>query len=136
MVGVNAAGIKCKMDSLDDILKRLKPQIWSIQETKLKPNEKLKSEVINNFQVYYLNRQNSQGGGLAIGIDKDIESTLKREGNDEIEALAVQIVVGNVPIKMIVGYGPQENSLKEKKEKFEDFLKRRQTKLSFWAMGW
>ena len=96
MVGVNAAGIKCKMDSLDDILKRLKPQIWSIQETKLKPNEKLKSEVINKFQVYYLNRQNSQGGGLAIGIDKDIESTLKREGNDEIEALAVQIVVGNV----------------------------------------
>ena len=70
MFGVNAAGVKCKLKSLDNILKRLKPQIWAIQETKLKPNEKLKLEVENEFQFFYLYRQNSQGGGLAVGIDK------------------------------------------------------------------
>ena len=76
MFGVNAAGIKCKLDSLKNILKRLKPQIWSVQETKLKPDETLKGEEIDRFQMFYLNRQDSQGGGLAFGVDKEIESTL------------------------------------------------------------
>ena len=67
-------------------------------------------------------RQNSQGGGLAIGIDKEIESTLVREGNDDIEAFVVQVVLGKIPVKIIVAYGPQENALKEKKDKFWGFL--------------
>lgn len=67
MFGVNAAGIKCKLDSLKSILKCIKPQIWSVQETKLKPNENLKGEEIDKFQMFYLNRQDSQGGGLALG---------------------------------------------------------------------
>ena len=121
-MSVNAAGIKCKLNSLDDILKRLKPQIWCIQETKLKPSEMLKRDVTSKFQMYYLNRQESQGGGLAIGIDKEIESTLVREGNDEVEALVVQLVLGEFPVRLIVAYGPQENALKERKENFWRFL--------------
>ena len=121
-MSVNAAGIKCKLNSLDDILKRLKPQIWCIQETKLKPSEMLKRDVTFKFQMYYLNRQESQGGGLAIGIDKEIESTLVREGNDEVEALVVQLVLGEFPVRLIVAYGPQENALKERKENFWRFL--------------
>ena len=48
--GVNAAGIKCKLDSFNDILKRLQPQIWAVQETKLKKNELIKCEAVNNFK--------------------------------------------------------------------------------------
>ena len=70
MFGVNSAGIKCKMDSLQDILKRLKPQIWAVQETKLKPNQTLKCEVVDSFQMFYLYRQDFQGGGLVVGVDK------------------------------------------------------------------
>ena len=122
MFGVNSAGIKCKLESLDVILNQLNPQIWTIQETKLKPNEKLKSEVTNKYQIYYLYRKESQGGGLAIGIDKEIESTLIKEGNDEVEAMVVQIMLDRFPIKVVAAYGPQENALKEKKEKFWSFL--------------
>ena len=122
MFGANAAGVKCKLKSLDDILKRLQPQIWAIQETKLKPNERLKLEVGNDFQIYYLYRQNSQGGGLAVGVHKDIESALVGEGNDDIEALVVQAVLGSIPVKIVVAYGPQENAKKEKKEKFWNFI--------------
>ena len=122
MFGVNAAGIKCKLESFNDILKRLKPQIWAVQETKLKQNEKINCDAVSNFQIYYLYRQESGGGGLAIGVDKDIESTLVREGNYDIEALVVQVVLGATPVKIIVAYGPQENSLKEKKDKFWEFL--------------
>ena len=122
MFGVNSAGIKCKMDSLQDILKRLKPQIWAVQETKLKPNQTLKCEVVDSFQMFYLYRQDSQGGGLVVGVDKDIESTLVREGNDVVEAIVVQVMLGTLSVKIIVGYGPQENASKEKKDKFWEFL--------------
>ena len=29
MLGINSAGIKCKLESFSDVLKRLQPQIWS-----------------------------------------------------------------------------------------------------------
>ena len=40
----NAAGIKCKTKSFDQIISTVNPQIWMIQETKLKPDEKIKCE--------------------------------------------------------------------------------------------
>ena len=122
MFGVNSAGIKCKLNSFNNILNRLKPQIWSVQETKLRNNEVIECEAVKRYQVFYLYRQNSQGGGLAIGVEKDLESTLVREGNDDVEALVVQLVLGKLPVKVITAYGPQENSLKEKKEKVWAFL--------------
>ena len=103
--GVNAASIKCKLKSFNDILSRLCPQIWMLQETKLKPNQLLNFESVNDFQVYYLSRQNSQGGGLAIGVVKDLESTLIREGDDECEAMSVEVVVATLPIRVVTAYG-------------------------------
>ena len=86
--GANAAGIKSKLKSFDLVLKEVKPQIWMVQETKLKPNEKIKCESLNDYQVFYLNRQQSQGGGIALGVAKDLESTLIREGNDKTKAMS------------------------------------------------
>jgi hypothetical protein len=117
IMGVNAAGIKCKLASMDNILKRLQPQIWTVQETKLKPNETMKLEAANIYQIYYLSRQDSQGGGLAIGINKDIESALVREGDDDVEALVVQVVLGDISVRIIVAYGPQENAKKDNNKK-------------------
>ena len=122
--GVNAAGIRSKIKSFDQVLKQLKPQIWMLQETKLRANETLKCEASDDFQIYYLNRQESQGGGLALGVIKDIESTLIREGDDDIEVLSVQAVLGKIPVRIIIGYGPQENALKEKKNNFWGFIER------------
>ena len=120
--GVNAAGIKSKLKSFDEILTRLNPQVWMLQETKLKPDEKISCEASKAFQIYYLNRQNLQGGGLALGVVKELESTLIREGNDETEAISVNIVMGEATVRTILAYGPQENALKEKKDKFWEFI--------------
>ena len=38
MLAVNAAGIRCKLKSFNQIMESLKPQIWMVEETKLKPN--------------------------------------------------------------------------------------------------
>ena len=135
IMGVNAAGIKCKLASMDNILKRLQPQIWTVQETKLKPNETMKLEAANIYQIYYLSRQDSQGGGLAIGINKDIESALVREGDDDVEALVVQVVLGDISVRIIVAYGPQENAKKDKKEKFWEFLEDEANKAELEGLG-
>ena len=71
LFGINSAKIK----TLDDILVRLKPHIWMIQESKLKENETLKCDASNAFQMYYLSRRNLGGGGLIMGVDKNLEST-------------------------------------------------------------
>ena len=55
----------------------------------------------------------TNGGGLAVGIVKDLESTNAREGIDDNEALVVETVVA---------YGAQENASKEEKENLWNFL--------------
>ena len=37
----------------------------------------------------------------------------------------VEVVVGTLPIRVVTAYGAQENALKEKKEKFENLLKKK-----------
>ena len=118
----NAAGISCKLKSFENILLEIKPQIWMLEETKLKPNGRIKCEALNDFQVFYLNRQKSQGGGLAVGVHKEIESTLIRDGDDETEVLSVQTLIAGIPVRIIVAYGPQENASIEKKNKFWSFI--------------
>ena len=93
-----------------------------MQETKLKPNEKISCASLTDFQVFYLNRQNSQGGGIALGVSKDFESTLVKEGNDETEAISVKISLEEIEVRAICAYGPQETATKEKKDKFWEFL--------------
>ena len=77
---------------------------------------------LRQYQVYYLNRQKSQGGGVALGVYNEIESTLINEGDDDTEVLSVKVFLEKTPVRAILAYAPQENALLEKKEKFWDFL--------------
>ena len=95
-----------------------------LQETKLKPHEQIKCEALSEYQVFYLSRQDSQGGGLALGVSKMFESTFINEGNDDTEVMSILVVIGDIPIRVIVGYGVQENASKEKKEKFWEYMEK------------
>ena len=101
-----------------------------IQETKLKPNEKISCAASSDYQIYYLYRQESQGGGLALGVVNELESTLIREGNDETEVISDQIVVNELPVRTVLGYGPQENAAKEKRIHFGSILRKKLYRLS------
>ena len=61
---------------------------------------------------------------MALGVHKMFESTFIREGDDETVVMSVLVVVGDIPIRIIVGYGVQENATKERKEKFWDFIEK------------
>ena len=113
--GINAAGIKSKLKSFDEVISRLKPHIWMVGETKLKPHETVTGGCLDEFQVYYLSRQNAQGVGVALGINKMLESTLISIGDEDIEVISVLVIVKTA-------YRVQENASKEKKIKFWDFI--------------
>ena len=95
-----------------------------MQETKLKINEQISCESISQFHVYYLNREKSQGGGVALGVSNELESALIREGDDDTEVISVKVFMEEVPIRAITAYAPQENAAIEKKERFWDFLEK------------
>ena len=95
-----------------------------LQETKLKRNEFISCASVNDFCVYYLNRQHSQGDGVALGVREDFKSTLINEGDDEIKAISVKNFFKEYPIRVVTAYGPQEIALKEKKEKFWYFIEK------------
>ena len=95
-----------------------------VEEIKLKPNENIKCGSVDDYQIFYLSRQETQGGGLALGVNKKPECTFFNEGDDDPEVMSVLVVVGNIPIRIIVGYGVQENASKEKKDKFWDFIEK------------
>ena len=76
-----------------------------------------------NYIIYELVRKSRNGGGgLALGCAKELKPTWVREGNDEVEALSVDIFVQNMKIRCCVAYGCQESQLNERKEAFWTYL--------------
>ena len=119
-MGVNAAGIRSKMTSFKDTLNRLEPEVFFIEETKMKEEGKLKFE---NYDVFELTRKSRDGGGgLAIGCKKALQAAWVREGNDKVESLSVDIFVKNMRIRCCVAYGCQESDNIERKESFWNYI--------------
>ena len=59
---------------------------------------------------------------MAIGVINDLNPSWISEGDDESEALTVEIWINGFQIRMVCGYGPQESDRKERKEKFWEYL--------------
>ena len=119
-LGVNAAGLRAKLMSFKNVLFDLKPSVFLIEETKFKDCGKLKLE---NYVIYELVRKSRDGGGgLALGVLKELQPAWVREGNDEVEALSVIISVKNMKIRCCVAYGCQEGDLIERKDAFWSYL--------------
>ena len=94
--------------------------MFFVEESKFKEEGKFK---LDNFIVFELVRESRDGGGgLVLGCAKELKPVLARKGNDEIEALSVDIVVQKMKIRCVVGYGCQENSLLDKKYAFWNYI--------------
>ena len=59
-----------------------------------------------------------KGGGLAIEVLNSLDPSWISEGDDDAEALTVEIWVQGFPIRLICGYGPPEYDKKERKYGF------------------
>ena len=115
LVGFNLAGLSSKLDSFDHILSAIQPSVFFIQETKLRKQGKIKTQNSKNYSIFELVRKDKQGGGLAVGVVKDLEPVWISEGDDAIEILVVQIKIDELRIRCICAYGPQESDAQERK---------------------
>ena len=57
-----------------------------------------------------------------IGVKNTLDPSWISEGDDEAEALTVEIWVEGFPIRLICGYGPQEYDGRKRKESFWKYL--------------
>ena len=53
-----------------------------------------------------------------------LEPSWISEGEDDAEALTVEIWIEGFPIRLICGYGPQEYDSKDRKDKFWGYIER------------
>ena len=101
----NAAGLVNKTNCLKNHIKNLDVAIFMIQETHFTRKGKFK---LDDYETFESIRSKKHGGSL-IGVHKALEPVLIEEYNDDFELLVVEIQIANKEIRLITGYGPQEN---------------------------
>ena len=117
LIGVNCAGLSSKMNSFKNLILKYQPCVFFLQETKFRNEGKLRH--FKEYQTYELIRKDKRCGGLAIGALEELEPAFISEGDDETEILVIEINLG-LKIRCVNGYGPQENDLNTKKQKYWD----------------
>ena len=115
MVGNNCAGIKNKTDSLFNMIKTLNIGILYLQETKLYSKGQIN---IQNFVIFETNRPQNGGGGLLTAVHEKFQPSLIQTEQDNPDILIVQCEISNNCVRLINGYGPQENDPMNEKMKF------------------
>ena len=118
LVGVNAAGLSSKLTSFESMLNTIKPGIFFIEETKMKRPGKILTVSSGKYIIFELIRKNKGGGGLAIGVDKNLQPVWIGEGDDDTEVLTVEAIANDFKFRCVAAYGPQETDKSEKKTNF------------------
>lgn len=128
VMGNNVAHLESKLESFEDYLRVEKPSVFMLQETKMSRQGKIKTNSSKEYIIYELLRQKKKltGGGLAIGVLKSFQPSFVSKGDDEIEALTVEVWVNDFPIRLVVAYGPQDG------DRDHDAKEHKNVKLHFW----
>ena len=106
--------MKSKIQSCKDEIKSVDAAIFTIQETHFQKKGKFKMEGYEIFEAI----RNKKDGGTLIGIHKGLKPMLIQEYSDNFELLVVEISLSNRDIRVISGYGPQENWPEEERMQF------------------
>ena len=126
-MGNNANSLTQKLESLENVLCVEKPSVMFLQETKLLRAGRIKTPSSMKYTWYELHRtehaeKGHMGGGIALGVPNDLQPSWISEGNDNIEALTVEIWLQGFPTRLVYAYGPQESDRKEQKDMFWNYL--------------
>ena len=101
-MSTNAAQLKGKFKSFKSELETSKAAVFTVQETHYATKGKV---IIENFEIFEAIRKKVKGGTM-VGVHKSLKPFLIQEYSNEFELLCVEILVA---IRIITGYGPQEN---------------------------
>ena len=106
LLSTNSADLKHKAEDLKSKLKYFNSSIFSVQETHFRKKGLFKMQ---DFQIFESIRKNKEMGGSMLGVHVGLKPILIQEYNETFELLVVEISVANNVIRVITGYGPQEN---------------------------
>ena len=121
----NAASLKSKLKSFKHELKQTDAGLFTIQETHFPSKGKVE---IENYEIFKAIRKTKEKGGTMIGAHKALKPVLIMEYNETFELLVIEINVANKDIRIISGYGPQENWSEDEKKPFFEALEEEVTK--------
>ena len=105
IMSTNAAQLKGKLNSFKSELKYSSVGLFTLQETHYATKGKVK---IEGFEIFEAIRKKVKGGTM-IGAHKGLKPILISEYNEEFELLTIEIKIANKEIRIMTGYGPQEN---------------------------
>ena len=118
-LAVNANGLRSKLRTFKQVLSKLNPAVFFVEESKYRDAGRLKLE---NYIIFELIRKDKDGGGLALGCAQELQPVWLREGSNQVEAMSVESFVRNMKMRCCIAYGPQDNENIEKKEEFWKYL--------------
>ena len=104
MFSNNCNGANLKVESLKFEIKRTNSSIFTLQETHFSKKGRVK---IDNFIVFESIRMKEHG--TMLGAHVKLQPVLINEYSETFEMLVVQVRVEGKEIRVITGYGPQEN---------------------------
>ena len=111
----NAAGlVNGKVESLRSEVLNMKANLITVQETHFRKKGKFQ---IPNF-ITFESIRSKKGGGTLIAAHKDLNPKLIEEYSEEFELLVIEVVTKEKEVRVITGYGPQENLEEEKRIPF------------------
>ena len=119
---MNAASLKAKLFSFENLILDYEPSVFGIQETHFQKKGQIKFQSSDKYQIYELTRERRGGDGLALGVKKCLNPIWLKSGNDQCEALTVQISMENLDIRITNAYGPQNYDDGHKKVEFWAYL--------------
>ena len=109
----NGAGIVGgKMSSLRSQVKKTQANVVTLQETHAKRKGKIQLHEMVVFEAI----RKSKGGGTLVAGHKSLNPKLIEVYEDEFELIVVELELKERNIRIITGYGPQENWSEDKKK--------------------
>ena len=116
---LNLAGIQSKLSSFKQEIRQTNSALFTAQETHYATKGKASFE---GFEVFETIRKHKEKGGTMIGAHKALKPVLITQYDDTFELLVIEINVANKDVRVISGYGPQENFLATERVAFYEAL--------------
>ena len=103
---------------MQDIIKRINPTVIAFCETKMDTSSRLIKKVFKDYEVI-LQHVKKGKGGLALVVNGNVcRKPLNVTSTLDKNILVVRMEIGSSPVRIILGYAPQENDEREEREEF------------------
>ena len=110
ILGSNSAGLMNKKESFQRNISLFKPAVYFIQESKVPKKNRI---ALNDYEIFEHIRNNTAGGGLLTAVHKSLNPISVSEEIEDEEILVVEATFRKNKVRLINGYGSQENEAEE-----------------------